>query len=56
MIDATTATAPFAFPNTCNVSGLVHLVTKKFVRFTLKARMQLSVSIKTNLEEFRQFW
>ena len=33
----TTATAPLAFPSTCRVSGLVHFVTKKLVRFTENA-------------------
>jgi hypothetical protein len=56
MMDTTTATAPFALPSTCSVSGLVHLVTKKLVRFTLKANTQLSATVKKNLGESTQFW
>jgi hypothetical protein len=43
-IDTTTATAPFAFPNTCKVRGLVHFVTMKLLRFTKKAILQFTTS------------
>lgn len=45
-IETTTATAPFAFPSTCNVSGLVHFVTRKFVRLTLNAKTQFRVLLR----------
>ena len=49
----TTATAPLAFPSTCNVKGLVHFVTRKFVRFTENANKQFNARMKKKLRRLR---
>mmetsp|Transcript_4541 Transcript_4541/g.11422 ORF Transcript_4541/g.11422 Transcript_4541/m.11422 type:complete len:244 (+) Transcript_4541:165-896(+) len=50
-----TATAPLALPSTCRVSGDVHFVTRKLVRFTANAMTQLSSRIHANLGLSLQF-
>ena len=51
----TTATAPLAFPSTCSVKGLVHFVTRKFVKFTENANAQFKARIKKNRGDSAQF-
>jgi hypothetical protein len=54
-METITATAPFAFPNTCRVKGLVHFVTMKLLRFTMKAILQFKISTNPNIWLALQF-